>query len=405
MEKMVSIIIPVYNGSNYMREAIDSALAQTYKNLEVIVVNDGSNDGGKTREIALSYGSKIIYIEKDNGGVSTALNRGIEVMSGDYFSWLSHDDVYAPTKIEKEIQTLSQEMGEENIVYCDYINMLMPHRQFKHKVKMSDIYDMKVLTDGTLATALWLIHGCSLLIPKSLFEKYGLFDERYRGVQDYLKWFEMFINRKLLYVDELLVYSRIHEEQQGIYLGERQKQENELLIKCAIDTIYEKFESSNYVDLQQIICMLIDRADVLNLNDAMRYGKDILSKCENFEFTSCKQVELRSELNIARENIVYIYGAGKRGKELLKALKRRNIYVSNFIDKSEELWHTKIENVECIGLDEVHNLDVTIIVSNLESDSIYESLKKMGIKNVVLYEKIKQTLRFTPFMADDIKLN
>ena len=90
---LVSIVIPVYNGSNFVREAIDSALAQTYDNVEIIVVNDGSTDEGKTREIALSYGDKIRYFEKPNGGVSSALNMGISNMQGQYFSWLSHDDM------------------------------------------------------------------------------------------------------------------------------------------------------------------------------------------------------------------------------------------------------------------------------------------------------------------------
>ena len=76
---LVSIVIPVYNGENYLKEAIDSALAQTYKNIEVIVVNDGSSD--KTDEICKSYGSKIRYFKKENGGVSTALNLGIEKMA------------------------------------------------------------------------------------------------------------------------------------------------------------------------------------------------------------------------------------------------------------------------------------------------------------------------------------
>ena len=69
----VSIVIPVYNGSNYVREAIDSALSQTYKNIEIIVVNDGSTDD--TDEICKSYGNKIRYFKKENGGVSTEIGR------------------------------------------------------------------------------------------------------------------------------------------------------------------------------------------------------------------------------------------------------------------------------------------------------------------------------------------
>jgi glycosyltransferase involved in cell wall biosynthesis len=76
----VSIVIPVYNGSNYLKEAIDSALGQTSKDVEIIVVNDGSNDGGQTEAIAKSYGDKIRYFYKENGGVASALNLGIKNM-------------------------------------------------------------------------------------------------------------------------------------------------------------------------------------------------------------------------------------------------------------------------------------------------------------------------------------
>ena len=95
---LVSIVIPVYNGADYMREAIDSALSQTYPHIEVLVVNDGSTDSGATAAVARSYGDKIRYFEKKNGGVSSALNYGIRNMQGSYFSWLSHDDVYEKTR-------------------------------------------------------------------------------------------------------------------------------------------------------------------------------------------------------------------------------------------------------------------------------------------------------------------
>ena len=89
MQPLVSIIIPVYNGSDFLRQAVNSALGQTYTNIEVIIVNDGSNDNGKTEEVALSYGKRVRYLCKENGGVASALNFGISQMKGEYFSWLS----------------------------------------------------------------------------------------------------------------------------------------------------------------------------------------------------------------------------------------------------------------------------------------------------------------------------
>ena len=75
---LVSIVIPVYNGADYLGEAIDSALKQSYSNCEILVVNDGSTDDGRTEQVALSYGDKIRYFSKENGKVSTALNLGIK---------------------------------------------------------------------------------------------------------------------------------------------------------------------------------------------------------------------------------------------------------------------------------------------------------------------------------------
>ncbi len=82
---LVSIIIPVYNGSNFLSQSIDCALAQSYENKEIIVINDGSTDSGESEKIALSYGDRIRYYHKENGGVSSALNFAFHKMNGEYF--------------------------------------------------------------------------------------------------------------------------------------------------------------------------------------------------------------------------------------------------------------------------------------------------------------------------------
>ena len=111
--------------SNFLREAIDSALAQTYDNVEVVVVNDGSTDENATEEIAKSYGDKIQYYHKVNGGVASALNLGIEKMKGSYFSWLSHDDKYEKTKIEDQVNVLKS-LQSDDVIAVSYTHLTLP---------------------------------------------------------------------------------------------------------------------------------------------------------------------------------------------------------------------------------------------------------------------------------------
>lgn len=206
----VSIVIPVYNGANYMREAINSALAQTYSNVEVIVINDGSNDKGETERIAQSYGTRIRYFHKPNGGVSTALNLGIEKMTGDYFSWLSHDDVYAPDKIEKQIQVLLN-VDEPAIAYSDFCTITSSGKIIEEcRVSPKGEISMRCLLAIRAEIGL---HGCALLIPRILFDQYGGFDPRLKYSQDLDAWFRFASEVPFIHVKDFLVFSRQHEEQ------------------------------------------------------------------------------------------------------------------------------------------------------------------------------------------------
>jgi glycosyltransferase involved in cell wall biosynthesis len=202
---LVSIVIPVYNGSNYLQVAIDSALTQTYKNIEIIVVNDGSTDGGATEKIAKSYGSKIRYYKKKNGGVSTALNFGIKKMQGQWFSWLSHDDIYSKDKIANQVKIANSNkackvvFSRTGIINGD--NMIV--RQDRSNIP-SHIHG------GYWNLKLW-IYACSLLIHKSVFKNIGDINEKNLVNQDQELIFSLLNNYELYFADGDISYRRDHE--------------------------------------------------------------------------------------------------------------------------------------------------------------------------------------------------
>lgn len=103
---LVSILINNYNYDKYLKNSIDSALSQTYKPVEVIVVDDGSTD--ISREIIESYGSKIRAVLKENGGQASAFNLGFQASDGEIICFLDSDDTFLPTKVEKTVEIFCQ---------------------------------------------------------------------------------------------------------------------------------------------------------------------------------------------------------------------------------------------------------------------------------------------------------
>jgi glycosyltransferase involved in cell wall biosynthesis len=231
----VSIIIPVYNGSNYLGEAIDSAIGQTYKNMEVIVVNDGSTDGGKTEEIAKSYGDRIRYFSKENGGVSTALNLGIEKMEGEWFSWLSHDDVYQANKIETQINYWSQNKDIRIIAAA--------FQQIDENGKFLGVFEnngYSLLRNGREFFESGLLNGCTLLIHKECFERTGLFNEVNKTVQDTEKWLEILSIFPIHIIGDVVMRQRIHSEMGQLSLFSQHSADKEKFFR----TLLDKFDIS-----------------------------------------------------------------------------------------------------------------------------------------------------------------
>ena len=193
-EPLISIIIPVYNGTNFVDKAIQSALNQTYKNYEIIVVNDGSTDDGKTEKAILKYGDKVLYFKKENGGVSSALNYGIKKMNGEYFAWLSHDDLFYPNYLEEHVNYLNHTDRKDIITYTNF-NLIDENDELlldKTIVANLHISDYKLTkTSHWMCLLQGEINGGSILIPKEAFIKAGYFNEKERITQEKDMWARM----------------------------------------------------------------------------------------------------------------------------------------------------------------------------------------------------------------------
>lgn len=235
----VSIIIPVYNGSDFLSFAIESALAQDYNNIEIIVVNDGSNDNGKTKKIAKKYGNKIRYFEKENGGVSTALNYGIKKMNGEYFSWLSHDDEYYSNKISKQIEYLSTLKNRNTILFSDYeficangslLNTCVLNHNILNKNKYYSILS------GSL-------NGITMLIKKELITEEKLFDVNLKCLQDYDMWFKLLKKADFMHMPYVLAKTRLHDNQETMNNPLVKKEGNKFWLNCMSNIPYKEIIS------------------------------------------------------------------------------------------------------------------------------------------------------------------
>ncbi|MDA8707875.1 glycosyltransferase [Hellea sp.] len=205
----VTIVIPVYNGSNYVEGAINSALNQTYDNVEVLVVNDGSNDEGATANICKAFGDEIVYVEQENQGVAGAMNTALAHMTGDLFCWLSHDDEHLPDKTQKQIDFL-RDLGRGDIMLFGNYFLMDDHGKVWHESQMDKNLLMKT---PSIALLRGMINGCTLMIPANILRKHLPFKTDLRFTQDYEMWDRLREDGEFLFMPETLVKYRIHPDQ------------------------------------------------------------------------------------------------------------------------------------------------------------------------------------------------
>lgn len=209
----VSIIIPVYNTQDYLKECIDSALSQTYKKIQVIAVNDGSTDDSLS--ILKKYSDKIEIISKENGGTASALNLGIKNMKGEWFKWLSADDLLYPSAIEELVNVAKKLTNVENIIFYSNYDIIDTDGNTIKQFIEPNYNNLDQFEFNTILLDHYIGNGTTSLIHKSALDKYGLFDETIGFQEDYELWMRYCLqyNCRLHLIPKILAKYRIHQNQ------------------------------------------------------------------------------------------------------------------------------------------------------------------------------------------------
>jgi glycosyltransferase involved in cell wall biosynthesis len=208
----VTVIIPSYNRENYIRATIDSALSQTYENIEIVVVDDGSTD--RSRDIAQGYGNRIRLLEHEgraNRGQSAAINLAMRSTRGEYVAILDSDDVWNVDKIEKQVEYLGRH-PEIGIVYGNgyaidengkILYKLIPpgHREENDPSRMLLECHFNIPSNA--------------LVRRSVYEQAGDFDETLRSSQDHDMAIRLLEITKAAFLDEPVWYYRLHPDTQS----------------------------------------------------------------------------------------------------------------------------------------------------------------------------------------------
>ncbi|MCD0473687.1 glycosyltransferase [Flavobacterium sp. EDS] len=216
MTPLVTVIIPTYNRKEYLETAIQSVVDQSYKNIEIIVIDDGSTDN-----YAVSICDKFsncTYFYKENGGLSSARNYGINLSEGEFIAFLDDDDFWESSKIEKQVKILL----ENHSVDCVHSSVAVVNEKGELTGSYFGAAQNKIdKRSGYVfwnALGCWVVKSPTPLIRKNVFQSDLLFDETIKVGEDIDFYQRMFYRHKLHYINEPLAFYREHNNTERLSL-------------------------------------------------------------------------------------------------------------------------------------------------------------------------------------------
>ena len=199
----VSVIIPAYNAAAFIQKAIDSALNQTFQNLEVIVVDDGSTDD--TVHLIKGYGNKVTLLQQKNSGAAAARNFGAQMAAGKWLAFLDADDLWESDKLEKQ-------MALSSIYSWSYTDSVFFGHGFDGTLKSSDVSPHQKGWVLPVLVVNNFIGTSTVLLNKEVFMAEGGFDPSLKALQDWDLWLKIASKFQLGYVPDVEMKYRVHSK-------------------------------------------------------------------------------------------------------------------------------------------------------------------------------------------------
>lgn len=394
MQPLVSVILPVYNREDTIMRALNSVIIQSYYNMEVIVIDDGSTDA--TVQMVQSCLDKRVRLIRlpSNCGANTARNRGIEQAKGEYIAFQDSDDEWFENKLEKQIKYM--QMRELSASYSPYLLYedhkchVVPRDYENYGLCEQGLKDI-LKTDNIVGTP-------TLIVKKDVFSVIGLFDEKMERMQDYEFVIRLVKEFRLGYIDEPLV---------KVYRMKKSISTNHELLADAYVRLLEKH--ADFLDLRKLLCDYYRCCDFSCRGELVWKDIDrimtVVRKIRNelLEKECCKITiqylfeQYDAVKGVFREwylfyeehiktNEFVIYGAGVYGSKVYGDLKKKNCIPKYFlVTELGEL--SDIEGIPLISLEEFteRELPVVIAVSWKMQWELIKNLMDRGIDRFCVY--------------------
>lgn len=231
---LVSIVIPSYNYARYLDEAIKSVLSQTYPNIELIVLDDGSTDD--TQEILKRYADQFYWETQENMGQAETLNKGWRMSRGEILAYLSADDVLYPEAVAVSVKCL-QVNPSIVLTYCDY-DLIDPSSSVLRRVN-APVFDYQEMIVKFVCPP-----GPGAFFWRDAFEATGLWDRKLKQIPDYDYWLRLGLQGAFLRIPEALAGFRVHADSQSFAAVDEQRSDEYVRV---VSNYYESHQAPSSV--------------------------------------------------------------------------------------------------------------------------------------------------------------